>query len=100
MKNSSSKTTSSTDPAICTAGDVAAALSLAGSLRAQGFAPTRIKVGDVEFDLGQSQIGVMPSVTTPILRSIVEEYGGPEMARLLKDQPDLVDDEDQPAVRS
>ena len=57
----------------------------------------------MEFDLQPAPLG-LPGFhradAAPSLKSIVEEYGGPEMAKLLAEQPDLVDDEDQPAVRS
>lgn len=101
MRKNSWRTTSLTEPTGPTVGDVEAALSLADQLRLRGFVPTYVSVGSVEFEL--EPMRVAPSagphmVATPG-RTLVEEYGGPEMAKLLE-QEDLVDDEDQPAVRS
>lgn len=81
-------------------------MSLVDQLKARGLQARVVSVGAVEFELlhPASYAGVGPTLSDVLTRlptkSIVEEYGGPEMAKLLNDQPDLVDDEDQPAVRS
>lgn len=101
VKRTSSKPTSSRAQTAYR-GDVEAAIDAAQRLRAAGFAPTTIGIGGVHITLapprdsaGASGIAMSPP------RSLAEEYGGPEMARLLENpQAELVDDEDQPAVKS
>lgn len=84
------------------AGDAEAALALIRALRRDGIHATSVKVGEVRVEMlaivdhkASSTAQVEPS-----RKSVIEEWGGAEFAKQLDAQPDLVDDEDQPAVRS
>jgi hypothetical protein len=86
-------------------GDADAAIAVAVHLRAQGFHVSSIRVGDAAIEMpvifGDTKPG---NVTAPReTKSIIEEWGGPAFAKAMEDAgapPDLVDDEEQPAVRS
>jgi len=89
-------------------GDADAAIATARILRAEGFHVGSVRVGDVEIGLavvtGAAAPAFMtsgPNAQSPSPRSVMEEWGGPNFARDLgATQPDLVDDDEQPAVRS
>lgn len=85
-------------------GDAAQALSLVRALRAEGCYPTRVKAGGVELELavvvdakhGAANIGA----TAQPRPSVIEEWGGPAFAKALEGEgADLVDDDEQPAIR-
>lgn len=91
-------------------GDADAALNVARILRDEGFLVGSVRVGDVEIGLA---VMTNPGIPAAMLgapgqadalatsKSIYEEWGGPDFAKHLNaTQPDIVDDDDQPAVRS
>lgn len=82
-------------------GDLEAAISAIARLRAAGLQPSAVRVGEVSIELAPTASAFQLSQRFDT-QSIVREYGGAEIERLLKDAgaPDVVDDEDQPAVRS
>lgn len=85
-------------------GDVDAALYVARTLRAEGIHATAIKVGDVSIEMlavvdTKQHVGemTMPQATRS---SVLDEWGGPEFRKAIETPVDLVDDDDQPAVRA
>lgn len=70
------------------------------AMRAEGLSPTAVQVGTARVELGPAPIATNVTFTSQPSKSIVAEYGGAEIERLLQQEPDLVDDEEQPAVRS
>lgn len=85
-------------------GDAATALNLARELRADGMHPLSVKVGNIELELAAV---VGPQAATALggrtaieeRKGVLDEWGGESFKRQLN-EPDLVDDEEQPAVRS
>ena len=98
MKKPHSNTT--TDSAL--GGDAREALGLVRALRADGSHPTHVTVGNVSIELAVVAGGPAPAgvATKPTTRTVIEEWGGPDFAKALSVEADIVDDEDQPAVRS
>lgn len=85
-------------------GDAAQALSLVRALRAEGLHVTRVKSGAVELELAvviDAKHGAVNIGETQQARpSVIEEWGGPAFAKALEgDGADLVDDDEQPAIR-
>lgn len=83
-------------------GDALQALRLATALSGHGLLVSQLTVGAVSVTLaGASAAPTMTTLQRPTSRrSLIEEYGGAEMAKMFEGDGDLVDDEDQPAVRS
>jgi hypothetical protein len=106
VRSASSKKPQSTTPRTSSAGSPADdALRIARILRAEGFHATAIRIGDVELHLAPvieaKAPGAFAAPTRATAASVMEEYGGPEFAKALEQTaPDLVDDDEQPAVRS
>jgi hypothetical protein len=77
------------------------ALLLAAALSERGLLVSHLTVGAVSVTLAGASAAPSMTIARPTSRkSVIEEYGGAEMAKMFADDGDLVDDEDQPAVRS
>lgn len=92
-------------PTTCFDGDAAKALALVDALRERGAPVLAVKVGEVSIELahvvGTQRAGGV-NVQPPVQKSPMEEWGGPEFVKAWDGDNggDLVDDDEQPAVRS
>lgn len=109
MRKPSSRTQPTTTQARPGVGDVALCpeaqqvIAIIRALRAEGVTPAVVEWAGLVVELESTPMATGNPVYVPsLMQSIVREYGGAEIERLLTQSdgvPDLVDDEEQPALR-
>jgi hypothetical protein len=103
VKKRSSKTPQSAST-VSGHGDADAAIAVAMHLRAAGFHVSSIRVGEATIEMPVIVDAKVGGVSMPReTKSVLEEWGGKQFAQAFEgtgDPPDIVDDDEQPAVRS